>query len=768
MLLFNGGRMTPTCGREVPIPDCLSADARSFQFFSSINTLGVFMKRTRTSWYGGMFRLMSLLLLIGSAALAAVPGKPLGLRASAASDGQGRYIALTWSGDSTASPMTFYDIYQKLGDSKFDKVGQTFDSSGWGGYYRTGYLQTGGKYTFYVVARNRDGAGPASDQVTVTLSDVTVRFVSVPTGLDSITAGETYTRTLVAEASNGEPVTYTLLSANGKIDQNTGVFTYTSTGVAYIGIHVRASLKSDPSVSVESRWEVIVRPDERSYCGMIYGLVKDAQTGQPIEWATLSAFPFDSAVNATTVTGEVRGGVYMIRVPKGEYQLFFNAGNYKATWYTIPGQSGYGVVKVGCDDSARADVAMEPIKRTVYDTVKGQVTRKSDGSGVKSLVVFSSFDPLYSDTVVTSEDGTYEVILPHGTYIGYAHSQDRTLKSAFYGDTENSQQSTRIVVDRTLYGIDFHLESVKPTNGMITGLMADPAGRAIEGVVAVYQLVDSAGRIEQIPATTTWVPNGRFSIPVAPGRYILLGIPGDSLGYTAGYYRLNAVASRSWDKATIVQITPNLNTVEVVIKLQPSKGAKGSSNLKGQITVNKGVIKQDRTAPQGANPLEGAVVYAIDAADEVSGFGITNDLGEFTIVGLGIGTYSVVADRVGYETSTGSVTFTAEGTVQQIDVPMQEAEAVSGVETPAAAGVAVTAYPNPARESVTLRFPASAGSARVTVVTATGAEAATSEIETIEGTNSFRIDTRGLAAGVYFVRITAGGTVGSATVTIIR
>lgn len=67
-----------------------------------------------------------------------------------------------------------------------------------------------------------------------------------------------------------------------------------------------------------------------------------------------------------------------------------------------------------------------------------------------------------------------------------------------------------------------------------------------------------------------------------------------------------------------------------------------------------------------------------------------------------------------------------------------------------------------------VRFGATAGTARLTLADATGAQVMVRSIETINGENSISIETAGLASGVYFLTLQNGTATTSMPINIVR
>jgi len=731
------------------------------------------------AWYGRIARVLLLLVMAGTVAMAAVPSTPTDMAAVVLNVGNGPYVQLTWahkpSSPNGMSP-DFIDVYQKGPQGDFSLVGTVLDSIPVSGFYTRTLAP--GAYSYYVIARNDEGSSDPSETVSVVVSDKAVRFTATPFSADTVFVGETYTTTLEAIASSGEAVSYNLVSGPGSIDPVSGVYSYTPTSKGYISIAVRATLNSDPNISALCSWLLVVMPDPSAYCSSIHGSITDAATGAAVPDGIVYAYPSDSSYGATMASARFSKGLYALKVLPGEYKLYaVPDSKYAAAWYGNVESSGDAeIIRVKCD-TVNADFALNMIPEPVNYTVSGRVTRKSDGSGVAAWITFTtgayvSGGPYHSDTVLSNADGYYSLVLEGGRmYAALAVSTDGLLAQQFYKNANTFEQATLITLDGNRNDIDFELKDAADLGGAINGMVIDSMGLGLYAEIRAYKVSDIKGQDLGTPAATTSARAGQFYLgDLEKGAYIVQAIPWDTLGaYAPGYYREGDYAARTWQKGTRVVVTPNQNTVQSIkIILDAVDGMHGMSNLKGHISSQKGHIKQDGGTTQSAAPVEGAVVYAIDAQDKVNGYAMTDASGEYEIDGLSTGTYSVMVDKIGYEVSIESVTIGSDGESQTIDVPMAEVEEVSGVSADQRVEVKLSAYPNPTRESVVLRFEGEAGTSVIRMVDASGQEVIRREVRTEAGQNEVRLEASGLGSGMYYVRIESGAKVGTVQVTVLR
>ncbi|HZV12249.1 MAG TPA: hypothetical protein VFA55_03475, partial [Candidatus Kapabacteria bacterium] len=128
-------------------------------------------------------------------------------------------------------------------------------------------------------------------------------------------------------------------------------------------------------------------------------------------------------------------------------------------------------------------------------------------------------------------------------------------------------------------------------------------------------------------------------------EYFLQAIPYDS--YIPSYYAYNDSLQNKilWEDAKMFQLSPNGGApYEVDVTVPPL--AIGSGTISGNIT---------EPSDSGMQPSARTFVYAIDqsaqnaSAFDVSAFAVTDTKGNFTIGNLPMGSYALIADKVGFQ-----------------------------------------------------------------------------------------------------------------------
>jgi hypothetical protein len=179
-----------------------------------------------------------------------------------------------------------------------------------------------------------------------------------------------------------------------------------------------------------------------------------------------------------------------------------------------------------------------------------------------------------------------------------------------------------------------------------------------------------------------------------------------------------------------------------------------------------GIIKQDGGV-QASNGIIGSLVVAIDEAGNVVDFAMTSEDGAYEMSQLGLGASTIIADRIGFEPTTESVTFDPQTLTKEVSIGL--IKVVSSVEVPTdLVGTTINLYPNPASENATLSFPSVDGTATVRVISAAGLILSNEAFTVTNGTTSFSINTASLPSGMVMVHVSNGTSTFALPLQIVR
>jgi len=338
-------------------------------------------------------------------------------------------------------------------------------------------------------------------------------------------------------------------------------------------------------------------------------------------------------------------GVYTIaNLPPGYYKLRADKYSYIGEYYTAGG---------GTTDEGQAEVVALQESETVT-AIDFSLTRKgiisgtitnSQGSPIQNAEVcamryYSYWGWDCYRSAYSAADGSYAILdLDAGSYpvrataSGYSYVYYSTQ-----GSTTVPGEATAVGVanEVTASGIDIVL--YRP--GTISGVVRDNVGGAIQGSYIYYYGPQCSGCYG---ATTD--AQGAYTIAnLAPGEYKLRA---DKYSYIGEYYTAGG-GTTDEGQAEVVALQESETVTAIDFSL-----------------TRKGIISGTITNSQG-NPVANASVYADTSGSSYDRSASTDANGNFTIIDLQAGNYTVRATASGYSyvyySSQGSTTVPGEAT----------------------------------------------------------------------------------------------------------
>lgn len=321
----------------------------------------------------------------------------------------------------------------------------------------------------------------------------------------------------------------------------------------------------------------------------------------------------------------------------------------------------------------------------------------------------------------------------------------------YYDRKPNPLLADIIKVPGDVKNINFSLAENPILTNSICGMVRDTAGNGVPSIIVLFPV-----RLSPVPAPPRFGytdATGAYTIgDVVPGTYMVLAVPFS--GYAPAFYKAGAYGVMHWQMADKVFINGDIPGINVgVLPIRPM----GFARLRG-------------TVLSGGTPLAGVRVLASSLAGDVVGYGLTDDLGQYTIEALPSGTTRVSVDRPDY---------TSAELVVQIPVDQFEVNSVNftieqltTTDVPAGSAIPVEFalhqnYPNPFNPGTQITFSMpTAGWATVTVFNVPGQEVRTLwNGPAAAGTNSLTWNAtdgagRNVASGLYFCRLTVSGSDG--------
>ncbi len=436
-------------------------------------------------------------------------------------------------------------------------------------------------------------------------------------------------------------------------------------------------------------------------------------------------------------------------------ELYLNVkdkGSYLWWWFQIVDENGRNVSQ-----------RIHKIEFKVLDTkpeshtIRGVVTDANTQQGIKNAMITlmgGGANSILRYTAMTDDNGMYSVEALAGNYTAHCIVPRNNMMSPcyleqYYKNTTDRTQAMVIKVDADKQGIDFSLQPCSQENNRIAGIVTDSKNMPIPSSVVAFRLPEGN---EDIIIRSTTAEAGNFMFEkLKVGNYLLFAFPS---GVTAipGFYKANDFATLEWQKATLVKVTSN-STSQIVIKLRDLRSLMGKGGIKGWVNRGGGAIKADDV--QGAEPVNGAIAYAIDVNGEVRDFALTNEQGLFELTSLNKGKYTLHIERVGYIASVSEVIIEGDETTTEVTKQLAPAITTGIDENGVSENTAVV--PNPADNMVTVHFNSFvAETATVGVYDMMGKRLIEQTMNAQAGANEVILNTSGLTSGSYTVKVETG------------
>jgi hypothetical protein len=366
--------------------------------------------------------------------------------------------------------------------------------------------------------------------------------------------------------------------------------------------------------------------------------------------------------------------------------------------------------------------------------------------------------------------GNYQMRVPAGSYIAFAQAVG--YARVFFQNQSDFTSANVLVLQSDTANINFALSPL-PTVGVggISGMVLDSTkGIGVRARVMAFRdrwTRSDQYRVAPVYSTDTDSLGAYAFNQLLPGSYIVFSIPVGS--YAPAYYTTDTATAR-WKRATRIVI--NGNTVSKVnIYVRPF-----GVRMRGYTAVNGTV----RVGGQGV--ITGAFVYAISGG-EISGYGITDNSGNYLISGLAPGTYAVTVDKTGFDevgSQSATVSYNNSTTPgRQTSTPVIQTInfTVSGTTSVVApfSNIAMDYrleqnYPNPFNPSTMISFALpQPGLTTLKVYNILGQEV-TTLLNGFEksGVHQVLFDAATLSSGVYFYKLQSGNFVQSKKMVLLK
>lgn len=614
-----------------------------------------------------------------------------------------------------------------------------------------------GTYSFFAVLFNTDGPSQPTPIVVISLTQIPLLVITSSPPLVARVGQEYVYKPVIENVDNVELLWFSSFPYGSdffRYDFLTGEVRWTQNNPGSYNISLVASAKLDLNFRARQDWTVVVTPANQNYCAVISGTVRD-QNQQPVSRGGIDAIQLDdgSGSGGAIASGEITKGKYIFLLKQeGTYVLRARGVDFLTTWYDHDTSLVDAKrLQVKCADSLFAD--FEVVLRQKVP-IRGHVMNV-DGKPVKSSVRIRNTEGVFLDSALTKQDGSYQSMVPEGfDCVAYAFPYDPGYRTQFFNLVEDVTQVTTIYSGGDPFEVDFVLRPYPNYNNGIFGTMRNDSGGMAPGFVVAYPLPSNGNPPDVNAAATVLSGAGFFITNLEPGNHVLFAVPDKN--YLPGFYKSNTIAVDLWQNATVVTVPASGYVYGKNIIVGRRKGIQGVAKLQGSVSSKTGKIRPGGSQTNSITVLAGALIKILDQNNQVSDYGFSNSNGLFELRESGIGKYSVVVNRIGYDTYQSPVEFDySSKSIVQTSIQLQPSTPVSvgDRESTIAEKIDVEVYPNPASSLFSLKIRGEEKILRVRLYDRLGREMFDKEIERSGAYEQVSINASNYTNGLYFVKV---------------
>ncbi|ABG58091.1 T9SS type A sorting domain-containing protein [Cytophaga hutchinsonii] len=297
------------------------------------------------------------------------------------------------------------------------------------------------------------------------------------------------------------------------------------------------------------------------------------------------------------------------------------------------------------------------------------------------------------------------------------------------------------------------------TTYTLTGTIKAGVNTLDNGLVALYKKEGSelylaeADSIKPSDAGTYAFDN------VVTGKYILLATPTDNSIYQSNFLPTYLGDTQDWQNAQVITVSDNSS---YPISLTPYVSTNsfwntGLDTITGIVYVDHTSLAAARIQTTSGTPAVHAIVYLADANGNKISYTQTDTSGRYKFVNVIAGAYSVIPEYGGTSLAgtTTSIPVTIDGnpaTIEDASVTVQKISTSTGVFSATKSAI-LRAYPNPAKNIVSVDLVTSAGTGLVKLTNENGT-VMFQQAMNLSG-SSITLNIEALPAGMYILQLIA-------------
>lgn len=534
---------------------------------------------------------------------------------------------------------------------------------------------------------------------------------------------------------------------------------------SYFVVAVTTSGQSLPSDTVQ----VTLVPPPPPVKAVITGLVVNDSTNLPVKGAMVKFFATNATPHSACIVFNTDSlGKFKALLNVGEYYVYTSKQGYRFEYYNNkPNIQTADKIILAVNDTININIGLAPLTPPVMYNITGTV-KDSVNNPIKSRVyaykVRGNNIHFYSYGTMTDSLGNYLLKVKAGdSVVVFAKPNNHDYLPEYWDNKKTLLEADKIFVTGNVANINFVLEHVYVFPNGISGQVKDTANTlGIMSKVMAFRYGHNAPSITSIYRNCNVLSDslGNYVINnMIPGKYKLLAKPfGD---YRPSYFRYDHVPTMNWMMAdsVVVDSTGIVSNIDFRVIPMPDSGL---AVISGTVKTNTGIN------------IIGAVVYVVDANNEIVNYAVSDQYGVYRVEGLLPGSYTVKSDKMYYfNQSTHSVTLDYNTNMFKTLAFVMNYDNLTGVgnvtETPETFALSQN-YPNPFNPSTTISFSvAELRNVSLKIYDILGQEVSTLVNENLApGSYSVTFNASSLPSGMYFYKLQAGDFSSVKKMTLIK
>lgn len=486
-----------------------------------------------------------------------------------------------------------------------------------------------------------------------------------------------------------------------------------------------------------------------------------------------------------TFTAELNGTSVSFKLPTGKYYLRADVKGYKGQYYETAFELiDAKTIGVGENETVEVSMMLHSIPEPKYYVVTGQVTDAATGEPLSAVVTFQSvksvlggndsdhdnIDFKFDNRVKTDEKGNYSIKLPDSfTYYANAVAMTNTnkYKVQWYEGADSYYEADIIYLESDLQDINFKLGTDEATQGAMSGSVSDKEGNVV--LSTVIALLKDNNKTEYKAVTRTDEKGNFYFSNLKYGEYVVLSLPVENT-FIPGYYVTGDLTTLKWKEATLVGVGDFAPTmmVDIIHAASNKDRAKGIARIKGHLRrIAKGITPGGNAGSSDEEAISGGLVYLTNDANVVVSYFVTDVDGSFELEGLEPGTYTLGIDKFGYEAYSEEVVIDYSEEVE-LETEIILSQVTTSVDYLDFGTAKLLVSPMPVTNISRVSFDGKAGLSNIKLVDMTGNIVYQTNLNTINGNNTFDLDAKNVTAGAYILVIENEEKSVAGSITIIK